>query len=176
MQGATPSPVNLQLFQPSHLPLLATWLREPHVARWYPRPDDDLARAMKPPAGAAHAIIGRGAAEVGYIRWQHVDREQLDAIGLHEIPANSVDIDILLGSEEALGRGLGPAALAILAADLRRDPDVPLLGLTTSVENTRAHRAFEKAGFRIARQYEPAGLGPCHLMIRDLRPERGGRR
>lgn len=164
--------VTLQPFQPSHLALLAAWLKEPHVARWYPRPEDDLARAMNPPAGGSHAIVAWGTAEVGYIRWQHVDRHVLDALGLHEVPANSVDIDILLGREGAVGKGLGPAALAALAAELRQDADVPLLGLTTSVENARAHRAFEKAGFHIARQYEPNGLGPCHLMVRDLRRER----
>ena len=106
------------------------------------------------------------------MRWQHVDRQTLDGLGLYDIPANSVDIDILIGDERATGHGVGPAALQALTATLRRDATVPLLGLTTSVENTRAHRAFEKAGFRISRQYSPAGLGPCHLMIRDLRAER----
>jgi hypothetical protein len=85
MQGAPASTVTLQPFQPSHLALLAAWLRAAHVARWYPRPEDDLARAMKPPAGGVHAVI-------------------------------------------------------------------------------------------IARQYDPNGLGPCHLMVRDLRAERGSPR
>ncbi|MEX2223656.1 MAG: GNAT family N-acetyltransferase [Candidatus Rokuibacteriota bacterium] len=171
---SAPPTITLQPFQPSHLALLGVWLEEPHVARWYPRSADDLARAKNPPVGGSHAIIAWGTAEVGYIRWQHVDRHVLDALGLHEVPANSVDIDILLGHEGAVGKGLGPAALAVLAAELRQDADVPLLGLTTSVENTRAHRAFEKAGFHIARQYDPTGLGPCHLMVRDLRRELGG--
>ena len=164
--------VTLKPFQQAHLELLAVWLRQPHVARWYPKPEDDLARAMNPPAGASQAIIACGTVEVGYVRWQHVDRDTLDALGLHEIPANSVDVDILLGKDGCVGQGVGPSALALLAAELRQDANVPLLGLTTSVRNTRAHRAFEKAGFHIARQYEPNGLGLCHLMVRDLRRER----
>lgn len=164
--------VALQPFRPSHLEILASWLGQPHVARWYPHPDDDLQRAMNPPVGGSQAIIAAGSDAVGYLRWQRVDRETLDALGLNEIPANSVDIDILLGDEGRVGRGLGPSALELLAAELRRDPTVPLLGLTTSIENIRAHRAFEKAGFHIARQYDPTGLGPCHLMLRDLRRER----
>ena len=34
---------------------------------------------------------------------------------------------------------------------------IPLVGLTISVDNVHAQRAFEKAGFRIARQDDPPG-------------------
>jgi len=161
-------------FLPAHLPLLASWLERPHVAAWYPTPDRDMQIATSPPAGGSHAVIVSGGEPVGYMRWQHVDRETLDELGLHEIPANSVDADILLGDAQSTGKGIVPAALSALAAELLRDPEVPMIGLTTSIYNTRAHRAFARAGFAIARQYDPNGLGPCHLMIRDLRRERGG--
>jgi RimJ/RimL family protein N-acetyltransferase len=159
-------------FLPAHLRLLERWLAAPHVARWYPLPERDMEIASSPPPGGAHAVIVSGGTPVGYVRWQRVTRETLDELGLQEIPAGAVDIDILLGDAESVGRGIGPAALAALAAELLRDPDVPMLGLTTSVDNTRAHRAFAKAGFVITRQYDPNGLGPCHLMLRDLRRER----
>jgi aminoglycoside 6'-N-acetyltransferase len=164
--------VALTAFRPAHLALLAAWLRQPHVAPWFPEPEANLAWATSPPAGGSQAIITWGTEEVGYVRWQRVDRATLDALGLHEIPANSVDVDILLGFEETVGRGVGPSALDVLAERIREDAGVPLVGLTTSIENTRAHRAFAKAGFHIARQYDPRGLGLCHLMLRDLRPER----
>ena len=64
--------------------------------------------------------------------------------------------------------GIGVAALQALTAQIRRDPTVPLIGLTTSVANVHAHRAFERAGFRITRQYDPNGLGQCHLMVLNL--------
>jgi aminoglycoside 6'-N-acetyltransferase len=172
-RAATDARVALKPFRPAHLALLAAWLRRPHVAPWFPEPEANLAWATSPPVGGSQAIITWGTEEVGYVRWQRVGRAALDALGLHEIPANSVDIDILLGPEETAGRGVGPSALAVLAERIREDAGVPLAGLTTSIENTRAHRAFAKAGFHIARPYEPAGLGPCHLMLRDLRSERG---
>ena len=163
--------ITLRPFEPRHRVLLERWLREPHVARWYARPEENLAWADAPPSGGAQAIIAAGDSEVGYLRWQRVDRETLDGLGLHEIPTNSVDADILIGADGA-GGGVGPAALIALAERLRADPDVRLIGLTTEIPNVRAHRAFEKAGFRIARQYRDARLGVCYLMTLDLRQVR----
>ena len=174
---ASPEAVTLRPFEPPHLALLARWLRAPHVAPWYPQPEANLAWAAAPPPGGAQAIIATERAEVGYLRWQRVAREALDALGLCEIPAGSLDADILIGEHGAAGRGAGPAALHALAASLARDPTVPLIGLTTALANTRAQRAFERAGFRIARQYDDGVSGVCHLMLRELRsaapPERG---
>ena len=48
---------------------------------------------------------------VGYIRWQYVDRETLDSLGLRDIPENSVDADILIGERGDVGKGTGPLAL-----------------------------------------------------------------
>jgi aminoglycoside 6'-N-acetyltransferase len=162
--------VSLHPFTRSHVKLLARWLEQPHVARWYCDPEGDVAWARNPPAGGSQAIIRWGSAEIGYLRWRRVARPTLDALGLPEIPANSVDADILIGSEAATGQGVGPAALRAFIAETSRDPDVPMIGLTTELSDTRAHRAFERAGFRIVRQYEAPRLGRCHLMILDPRP------
>jgi aminoglycoside 6'-N-acetyltransferase len=164
--------VTLQPFRPEHIALLAAWLEEPHVAPWYARPDENLEWARQPPAGAEHAIIALDARAVGYLRWQRVDRATLHSLGLDEIPENSVDADILIGRAGGFGNGIGPRALNLLAKRLLDDPSIPLIGLTSEFANTHAHRAFEKAGFRIARQYDVPPLGTCHLLIRDLRAER----
>jgi RimJ/RimL family protein N-acetyltransferase len=165
--------VALKPFLPSHLPLLTRWLRQPHVVPWYPQPEENLEWAASPPAGGSQAIIVSGADEVGWLRWQRVDRQTLDALGLRDIPAGSVDADILIGERALIGRGLGPAALAALIARMREDEAVPLIGLTSSVDNHSAHRAFEKAGFRIVGQYDPNGFGLCHLLTLDLRTSGG---
>lgn len=166
------STITLKPFLPTHLPLLAQWLRQPHVVPWYPEPEANLEWAASPPAGGSQAIIASGADDVGWLRWQRVDRDTLDALGLRDIPANSVDADILIGERALVGRGLGPAALAALIAKVREDDTVPLIGLTSSVDNHSAHRAFEKAGFRIVGQYDPNGFGLCHLLTLDLRTSR----
>jgi RimJ/RimL family protein N-acetyltransferase len=160
--------VSLVPFDRSQAPLLADWLARPHVAPWHPDPGAWLRWALNPPQEGAQALIDWDGRPIGYLRWQKVSRETLDSLGLAEIPEGSVDIDILIGETDGLGRGLGPQALSILVGTLREDRSIPLLGLTTSVLNAAAQRAFEKAGFRKLREYEPPGLGPCALMTMRL--------
>lgn len=161
---ATPR-VELTDFEVEHLPRLADWLRQPHVAPWYPEPSDNLAWARHPPHGAGHALITADYDPVGYVRWQAVDRETLDSVGLTDIPAGSVDIDILIGDRKHTGCGVGVTALRMLVDQLRVDAAVPFIGLTTSVDNTHAQSAFRKAGFRFDRHYAPEGFGECCLMV-----------
>ena len=160
--------VSLVPFDRSRAPLLAEWLARPHVARWYPDPDARLEWALDPPPGGANALIVCDDRPIGYLSWRKVARETLDALGLGEIPAGSVDIDILIGETGDIGRGLGPRALALLIDRLRADPSVPLAGLSPSVENFAAQRAYEKAGFRKVREYEMPGLGRGALMVMPL--------
>ncbi len=160
--------MTLEEFKPSHLKQLAAWLHEPHIAPWYANPEADLEFARNPPVGGSQAIIAVDTKAVGYLRWQRVGRKLLDELGLPEIPDGSVDVDILI-SKNGTGKGLGPRALTTLVTSLRADPTIPLIGVTTELRNTRAHQAFEKAGFRKVRQYEAPGLGLCHLMTIDLR-------
>ena len=158
-------PAALAPFEPAHAPLLAEWLARPHVARWYPEPDAVVARSLNPPPDGAHALIVLGARPIGYLRWRTVSRETLDALGLPKIPAGSVDIDILIGEADCVGRGYGPRALTRLVETLRRDVSIPLVGLSPSVDNLAAQRAYEKAGFRKVREYDAPGFGRCALMV-----------
>jgi aminoglycoside 6'-N-acetyltransferase len=128
---------------------------------------------MSPPAHGSHALIFEGEVPIGYVRWTYVDRVTLDELGLYDVPANSVDIDILIGVASCTGNGRGVEALNLLAKQFLTDPAVPMLGLTTSLQNHQAQKAFSKAGFSISRQYDPNGFGLCYLMLRDLRKERG---
>ena len=161
--------VALGSFEPKHLDLLSRWLAEPHIARWFPGAERDLAWAAHPTPGAAQALIVVDGKPAGYLRWQRVDRETLDELGLPEVPDNSVDADILLSMEAGTGKGIGPRALAALIAEVRKDPSVPMIGLTSELANHRAHRAFEKAGFVNSRQYETPRNGLCYLFLFDLR-------
>ncbi|GAB4173310.1 MAG: hypothetical protein Fur006_02520 [Coleofasciculaceae cyanobacterium] len=160
--------VTLTPFSSTDVTLLSRWLVAPHVARWYPDPEEHIRWSVNPPPGGERVLIAVEDRHVGYIRWQTVSREVLDAVGLHEIPAGSVDVDILIGDSDFIGRGIGPKALLLLLSQLRQRRDVPLVGLTTNIQNLSAQRAYSKVGFHILREYSPPGYGRCYLMIRVL--------
>jgi RimJ/RimL family protein N-acetyltransferase len=162
------SDVALTPFSKTDVELLRHWLTAPHVAAWYPDPEDHIAWAANPPKSGDRALIAVGGRAVGYIRWQSVSREVLDSVSLYEIPAESVDVDLLIGDLEFVGQGIGPKALLILVSQLRQRGDVPLVGLSPSVQNLSAQRAYAKAGFHILREYYPPVYEPCYLMVCSL--------
>jgi aminoglycoside 6'-N-acetyltransferase len=72
-------------------------------------------------------------------------------------------VDILIGETELIGQGLGPKILAEFARDVITTPAVIA---TVEESNRRSWRAFEKAGFRHARDVEEDGA-PHRLMRLD---------
>lgn len=161
--------VTLRAFDPRRdSEMLLRWLARPHVAKWW----GDAARAMEHArlcAPGSHALIVADGAPVGYLCWQDPPREELEAAGLTDLPGGLVDIDILIGEAELLGRGVGSRALAILLARLRSEQAVAFAGLGTSVSNTNAIRCYSKAGFRLFREFQDPEWGPCRYLIAEVR-------
>jgi aminoglycoside 6'-N-acetyltransferase len=113
-------------------PVLA-FAREPEVARWWPRVDDDYLRAR---LGEAFAIEHEGEL-VGYAEvWEELDREYRHA-----------GMDLFLGGAHP-GRGLGSDTVRVLARHLVRDRGHHRLVIDPAAENERAIRAYERVGFR----------------------------
>ncbi|MEM7774976.1 MAG: GNAT family N-acetyltransferase [Pseudomonadota bacterium] len=151
-----------------HAPLIDAWLHLPHVSRWWGDPTWRTAQLRKTPA-RAHALITSDDAPIGYVRWQAVDRKTLDSVGLTDLPDGSIDIDLFIGDASYLGRGLGVPILDALARHLQQTTNVQVIGLTTSVDNLRALRAFEKAAFQKHLRYDDDTFGPCWILIRKIR-------
>ena len=159
--------VDLRVLDPqADLPLLERWLRSPHVVRWWGTPDPYLA-ALAQRSRDTDAVITADGRPVGYLCWQRLSPSELEAAGLTDLPEDLVDIDILLGEPELLGCGVGPRALALLLAKLRGE-GVGFAGLATSTSNRVAIRAFEKAGFRLFREFEDRESGPCKYLVAQL--------
>ncbi len=160
--------ISLSEVQQSRVEELRSWLQAEHVRRWFPNADDVVEWARNLPTNGRHRLIVKGADAIGYLRWTYVPRHTLDAVGFEDLPSDSADIDLFIGAERWTGRGFGTRALELAIDEMRRERIAKLAALTTSVENTTAHRAFARAGFRIDRTYAPEGFGPCYLMIRSL--------
>jgi len=162
----TVSAVSLAPFEPGGgLPVVAAWLRQAHVARWWGDPAEAVAAIAGHPV-ATEAFIEVDSAPVGFVCWQTPSPEELAAAGLGDLPHDIIDVDIMIGDPGLLGRGVGPAALAQLLSRLRVD-GVRLVGLAAAVANTRALRAYEKAGFRPYRDFQEAGED-CRYLVQRL--------
>jgi len=72
-------------------------------------------------------------------------------------------LDLLIGEEELIGRGLGPKILASFVRDV---VGADAVVATVEHENRRSWRAFEKAGFQYVRDVEEDGV-PHRLMRWD---------
>ncbi len=154
--------VSLAAFEPDrHLPLVAEWLHQPHVALWWGDADAALAEIRAHPV-ATQAMIEVDGQPVGYLCWQTPRQAELAAAGLADLPSGLVDIDLMIGVAASLGRGVGPDALAQLCLRLLGE-GVSTVGVGTAIANRRALRAFEKAGFTPYRDFHEAGVAMRYL-------------
>lgn len=166
--------VRLTDIEPDDLSLIERWLRAGHVRRHWGDPDENmrLLRAAQEP-GNWRAIIEAGGRKVGLVLWQHPSRHELDEAGLFAVPESVIDIDIMIGEEAETGRGLGSAAIRLVAECALADLSVPSVIAAASVENEASQRAFIKAGFRIDREFDDVPGGRYVLLVRRREPEGG---
>jgi aminoglycoside 6'-N-acetyltransferase len=144
-----------------HDSLLRTWLERPHVKQWWSmqRAEDLIAREPD-----THAVIEVDGAPVGYLCWEFPPQQDLEEANLTDLPAQLMDIDILIGEQALLGQGIGSEALRQLVNRFRERDDIHFAGMATSVDNRRAKRAYEKAGFRVFREFDDPECGRCYYL------------
>jgi len=149
------------------LPRIAQWLHARHVRSTWGDPGANLRLLTEPPAaGNWRAVIEADGRKVGIVLWQHPTREELDAAGLAGIPTSVIDIDIMIGEIDALGRGLGSDAISLVAEVALSDPTVPFVMACARLDNLASQRAFAKAGFRKDREFDDVPNGLHVLMVR----------
>lgn len=150
----------------SDLPQIEEWLRREHVARWW---RDDIEESLAEYRAALegrepteHYLIVVDGRAIGMIQTYLVSDYQ-DWEEIVQVGPGVAGVDILIGEEDQVGRGLGPQILAQFVRDV-----VTADAVVATVEepNRRSWRAFEKAGFRRVRDVEEEGL-PHRLMRLD---------
>jgi RimJ/RimL family protein N-acetyltransferase len=142
---------------------LHAWMQKPHVAAWWRGPEtleqvvaDHLPSidGMEP---SYHYLIVVDGRTVGMIQWYLVADfpEWEEILGVGEGVAG---VDLLIGEEDAVGRGLGPQILRAFISEVVFAKE-GTVAVVAGVEpgNTRSLRAFEKAGFLFAFDYEEEG-------------------
>ena len=157
--------------RPADLPLLREWLQREHVRRWWHDPEESLAQCEQALAGrdpTAYYLIVVDDRPLGMIQTYLVaDNPEWAAIVGPEDGAAGVDL--LIGEERAMGRGLGRRVLESFVREVVfADSETTACLATVDVSNRRSWRAFEKAGFRHVRDVEEDGA-PHRLMRLDRR-------
>src|SRR3954447_13237140 len=117
------------------LPLLAEWLREPRVARWWNQPSslDEVERDFGPSVrgeepGEDLVVLLEGR-PIGLLQRSVIgnypgDLQEYTAVV--DVPPGAVQLDYLIGSTADHGRGLGPRMLATAVRDTWKTyPDAP---------------------------------------------------
>jgi len=106
--------------------------------------------------------------------WQVPTPAELPAAGWHDIPEDAVDIDIAIGEPHDLGGGVASQALRLLIERLRSSTAVSMIIIIigTSLENRRAIRAYQRAGFERDRVFDDPELGRRWLCVVKPAPNR----
>lgn len=162
--------------------LLATWLVDPEVHRWWFQESTPAALerdfgpgvdGQEPGEDLIASLDGR---PVGLVQRARVgdypeDQEIFERIA-GPVAAGAVQLDYLVGAAADRGRGTGPSMIDAIARDTFADPAVPCVLVAVVAANRRSWRCLEKAGFSIvgsgdADPDNPADPPLHHVLRRD---------
>lgn len=147
------------------LELLASWLREPHVAEWWGDPDAALAeiRESMESDSVEPLIVELGGRPIAYL--QSYDPHLEDDHPYADQPFGTLGLDLSIGVADLIGIGHGSAILSRFAEELFEE-GAPRLIIDPHPDNARAIRAYEKAGFTKI-DLRHSIYGPAVLMAMD---------
>jgi len=146
------------------LPLIGRWLAEPHVRLWWGDPDQQytlVSGDLDEPAMDQY-IVSAGATPFGYLQCYDLTAWN-SGFGVH--PKGTRGIDLFIGEADMIERGHGSAMIRAFVDD-RLQNGGPRIVTDPDPGNSRAIRAYEKAGFARDRLVDtPDGI--ALLMARD---------
>ena len=151
--------------EPDDLPMLGQWLRQPHVRQWWGDPEKgvaEIAAAMNE-ISTEPLIVEFEGQPLAYL--QSYDPHLEDDHPYADQPTGTLGLDISIGNADLIGKGHGSAIISQFALELFEE-GAPRLVIDPHPDNTRAIRAYERAGFRHIDTRE-SQYGPAHLMALD---------
>ena len=134
------------------LALLHSWMNDPEVARFWRMawPLEQIATYLHGQDRSAHSTPYLGELDGVPMSYWELYRADLDPLAEHySAREHDAGLHLLLGPAECRGRGLAVDLLSAVSSwQLDVDPRAARVVAEPDVQNTRAIRAFERAGFR----------------------------
>jgi aminoglycoside 6'-N-acetyltransferase len=141
------------------------WLARPHVVEWWGDPDEQFALVS---GDVDHPAMDQFIVEIGTCPFAYVqcyDPTAWPNHGFGDLPIGARGIDQFIGETDMIDRGHGSALIRAFVDDLLA-AGTPRVVTDPDPANTRAIRAYEKAGFRKERPVTTPD-GEALLMVRD---------
>lgn len=137
--------VDLRAVEPADLPLLAAWLNDPDIMRYWGRPGQTLSLAEVEARERSEAARGNSRKYIV----QTKDGHPIGQIDYYDLDwqNRSASVSIMVGDPEYWGGGYGTDAMASLLKYLFRELDLHRVALTVHESNERARKSYEKNGF-----------------------------
>jgi aminoglycoside 6'-N-acetyltransferase len=140
-------------------PMLAGWLAQPFVARWWNHEwspeavERDFGEAIDGGEAGEDFVVSLDGLPIGLVqrsRFGDYPDYQAQLAPLLEVPAEALTIDYLIGVPELVQRGHGSAMIAAFVERCWSDfPLAPAVVVPVVAANERSWRALRRAGFRL---------------------------
>lgn len=136
--------IHIRPVREDDLPLLTSWRQQLHVRHWWGPPEVEPEREKLHAGQVAMWIVVADERPIAFIQ----DYAVTDWSPHHfdYLPAGSRGMDLYVGEEDAIDRGLG-TEIVRQHVDHLFAMGVPAVGIDPHPDNERARRAFAKAGF-----------------------------
>src|SRR5215203_260214 len=138
------------------LPMLAGWLREPEVARWWNHDSSregverDFGPSVRGEEPGEDLVVLLDDRPVGLLQRSRIadyPEEVAELSALVAVPDGAVQLDYLIADPALRGQGLGSRMIAAAVGDTWRTfPDTPAILVSVVAANVASWRALEKAG------------------------------
>jgi aminoglycoside 6'-N-acetyltransferase len=146
------------------LPTIKRWLQTPHVSEWWHDAADhfELVSGDLGHPEMAQFIVAAATRPFAYLQCYNLSAWNA---GFGQQPAGTRGLDQFIGEQDMLGCGHGSAFIRAFSERLLAD-GTPRIVIDPDPANTRAIRAYEKAGFQRDRIVHTPD-GRALLMVRD---------
>ena len=146
-----------------HLPAVARWLEQPHVAEWWLSDAhaaaqlDEYRARIDDGAHPTRMLVAMYEGEaIGFAQWYRWADYAEHATALGALWAE-VGIDYAIGEPEMLGHGLGPHLVEAVVREARSHYPEAAVVVDPDAENRPSRRTLERAGFQLVEEKDLAG-------------------